>query len=101
MSETSPFRENCQRCNELQSKLNHQTSESERLQAHIRNHSCWSLGKETEGSSVMEIMAVISMVVAVGTGAAAAAGQLRWGVAAVFFVAAIILRVWGLSFRIL
>lgn len=101
MSETTPFRENCQRCNELQSKLNHQTSESGRLQAHIRNHSCWSLGKDTEGSVALDILSVVSMLAAVGTGAAAAYGSIRWGVAAVFFVAAIILRVWGLSFRIL
>lgn len=99
--ETTPFRESCQSCNELQSKLDHQTSESERLQARIREHTCWSLGRETEGSTILDFISAISILASVGTGAAAANGALRWGVSAVFFVAAIILRVWGLSFRIL
>lgn len=93
MSHAVPYREPCPSCKDLQQRL----FDAEDKQ---RKHRCWSLGKETDGSSAMDIISTVALLSAVLAFAAAAHGTTRWSVGAVLLVGAAFCRLWGISFRI-
>lgn len=107
MAEASPYRETCPGCKDLADKLENAqkwTTEwrtsYDKLKKEKEAHSCWSLGKETEGSTAMDILATAALIGSIATFALAAHGLTRWSVGMVLLVGAAFFRLWGISFRI-
>lgn len=107
MAEASPYRETCPSCKELHAQVLSEKALSKKwyesytaAEERQRNHSCWSLGKETDGSSAMDIISTVALLGAIVEFAAAAHGTTRWSVGAVLLAGAAFCRLWGISFRI-
>ncbi len=100
MFEATPYREVCPNCKDLESKLARTQDTLANAEKRQREHRCWSLGKETDGSTTMDILSTGSLVASVIAFAVAAHGATRWSVGACLLVGAVLTRLWGVSFRI-
>ena len=82
MAEASPYRETCPSCKDLQAQVLSEKALSKKwyesytaAEERQRRHTCWSLGKETDGSGAMDIISTLALLGALGAFAAAAAAS--------------------------